>query len=67
MAFPRASQALSHYTVTELPKDPSNWLAVFKAAGYFEQTSFFREDRLRAGFARSKPLVDAWGGSRTST
>jgi hypothetical protein len=40
---------------------------VSRAAGYFEQTSFSREDQLRDGFAHSKPVVDVWDRSRTPT
>jgi predicted enzyme involved in methoxymalonyl-ACP biosynthesis len=42
--------------VPELPDDPSDWLAVFQAAGYFEQTSFSREDQLRAGYYKANAL-----------
>jgi predicted enzyme involved in methoxymalonyl-ACP biosynthesis len=39
----RVRDALPAVAVPELPEDPSEWLAVFQAAGYFEQTSFSRE------------------------
>jgi FkbH-like protein len=49
----RVRDALPAVAVPELPDDPSDWIAVFQAAGYFEQTSFSREDRLRAGFYKA--------------
>jgi len=39
--------------VPELPEDPSEWISVFQAAGYFEQTSFSREDQQRAGMYKA--------------
>jgi FkbH-like protein len=48
--------ALPSVAVPELPEDPSDWLAVFQAAGYFEQTSFSREDQLRAGYYKANAL-----------
>ena len=52
----RVRDALPAVAVPELPEDPSEWLAVFQAAGYFEQTSFSREDQLRAGFYKANAL-----------
>jgi FkbH-like protein len=46
----RVRDALPAVAVPELPEDPSDWIAVFHAAGYFEQATFSREDTLRAGF-----------------
>jgi FkbH-like protein len=40
----------------ELPEDPSDWPAVFQAAGYFEQSGFSKEDGLRAGFYKANAL-----------
>jgi FkbH-like protein len=45
----RVRDALPAVAVPELPDDASEWIAVFQAAGYFEQASFSREDQLRAG------------------
>jgi HAD superfamily phosphatase (TIGR01681 family) len=44
----RVRDALPSVAVPELPEDPSDWLPVFQAAGYFEQASFSKEDQLRA-------------------
>jgi FkbH-like protein len=52
----RVREALPSVAVPELPDDPSDWLAVFQAAGYFEQASFSKEDRLRAGFYKANAL-----------
>jgi FkbH-like protein len=52
----RVREALPSVAVPELPEDPSEWPAVLQAAGYFEQTSFSREDQLRAGFYRANAL-----------
>ena len=52
----RVRDALPAVAVPELPEDPSEWLAVFQAAGYFEQASFSREDQLRAGFYKANAL-----------
>ena len=52
----RVRDALPSVAVPELPEDPSDWLAVFQAAGYFEQTSFSREDQLRAGYYKANAL-----------
>jgi len=52
----RVRDALPAVAVPELPEDPSEWLVVFQAAGYFEQTSFSREDQLRAGFYKANAL-----------
>jgi FkbH-like protein len=52
----RVRDALPAVAVPELPEDPCEWLAVFQAAGYFEQTSFSREDQLRAGFYKANAL-----------
>jgi FkbH-like protein len=49
----RVRDALPAVAVPELPEDPSEWIGVFQAAGYFEQASFSREDRLRAGFYKA--------------
>ena len=49
----RVRDALPSVAVPELPEDPSDWLMVFQAAGYFEQASFSREDQLRAGFYKA--------------
>jgi FkbH-like protein len=49
----RVRDALPAVAVPELPDDPSEWIGVFQAAGYFEQTSFSREDQLRAGFYKA--------------
>ena len=52
----RVREALPSVAVPELPDDPSDWLAVFQAAGYFEQASFSKEDRFRAGFYKANAL-----------
>ena len=52
----RVRDALPAVAVPELPEDPSEWLAVFQAAGYFEQAGFSREDQLRAGFYKANAL-----------
>jgi FkbH-like protein len=49
----RVRDALPAVAVPELPEDPSDWIAVFQAAGYFEQAGFSGEDRLRAGFYKA--------------
>jgi len=49
----RVRDALPAVAVPELPEDPSDWLGVFQAAGYFEQAEFSREDQLRAGFYKA--------------
>jgi FkbH-like protein len=49
----RVRDALPAVAVPELPEDPSEWISVFQAAGYFEQASFSREDQLRAGFYKA--------------
>lgn len=49
----RVREALPGVAVPELPDDPSEWISVFQAAGYFEQTSFSREDQLRAGMYKA--------------
>jgi len=49
----RVRDALPAVAVPELPDDPSEWIAVFQSAGYFEQASFSREDQLRAGFYKA--------------
>ena len=49
----RVRDALPAVAVPELPDDPSEWLAVFQAAGYFEQTSFSQEDQQRAAFYKA--------------
>jgi FkbH-like protein len=46
----RVRDALPAVAVPELPEDPSEWITVLQAAGYFEQPGFSKEDRLRAGF-----------------
>jgi FkbH-like protein len=52
----RVRDALPSVAVPELPEEPSNWLMVFQAAGYFEQATFSREDQLRAGFYKANAL-----------
>lgn len=52
----RVRDALPAVAVPELPEDPSDWIAVFQAAGYFEQAGFSREDQLRAGFYKANAL-----------
>jgi FkbH-like protein len=49
----RVRDALPLVAVPELPEDPSEWISVFQAAGYFEQPGFSREDQLRAGFYKA--------------
>ncbi len=49
----RVRDALPAVAVPELPDDPSEWISVIQAAGYFEQTSFSREDQLRAGMYKA--------------
>jgi FkbH-like protein len=49
----RVRDALPSVAVPELPDDPSDWLPVFQAAGYFEQAGFSKEDQLRAGFYKA--------------
>ena len=55
----RVRDALPSVAVPELPEDPSDWLAVFQAAGYFEQAGFSKEDQLRAGFYKANALRTA--------
>jgi FkbH-like protein len=52
----RVRDALPSVAVPELPEDPSDWLAVLQAAGYFEQAGFSQEDQLRAGFYKANAL-----------
>lgn len=52
----RVRDALPAVAVPELPEDPSEWLTVLQAAGYFEQTSFSREDQQRAGYYKANAL-----------
>jgi FkbH-like protein len=52
----RVRDALPAVAVPELPEDPSDWLPVFQAAGYFEQAGFSKEDQLRAGFYKANVL-----------
>jgi FkbH-like protein len=52
----RVRDALPSVAVPELPEDPSEWLPVFQAAGYFEQADFSKEDQLRAGFYKANAL-----------
>jgi len=49
----RVRDALPAVAVPELPEDPSEWIGVFQAAGYFEQQAFSREDQLRSGFYKA--------------
>jgi FkbH-like protein len=49
----RVRDALPAVAVPELPEDPSDWIPVFQAAGYFEQAGFSSEDQLRAGFYKA--------------
>jgi len=49
----RVRDALPAVAVPELPDDPSEWISVFQAAGYFEHTSFSREDQQRAGMYKA--------------
>ncbi len=55
----RVRDALPSVAVPELPEDPSDWLSVFQAAGYFEQADFSKEDQLRAGFYKANALRTA--------
>jgi len=52
----RVRDALPSVAVPELPEDPSDWLMVIQAAGYFEQATFSREDQLRPGFYKANAL-----------
>jgi FkbH-like protein len=52
----RVRDALPSVAVPELPEDPGDWLPVFQAAGYFEQTGFSKEDAQRAGFYKANAL-----------
>jgi FkbH-like protein len=52
----RVRDALPSVAVPELPEDPSDWLPVLQAAGYFEQAGFSKEDQLRAGFYKANAL-----------
>jgi FkbH-like protein len=52
----RVRDALPSVAVPELPEDPSEWLGVFQAAGYFEQSGFSKEDQQRAGFYKANAL-----------
>jgi FkbH-like protein len=52
----RVRDALPSVAVPELPEDVGDWLPVFQAAGYFEQTSFSKEDQLRGGFYKANAL-----------
>lgn len=52
----RVRDALPSVAVPELPEDPSEWISVFQAAGYFEQAVFSREDQLRAGYYKANAL-----------
>src|SRR5260370_39183240 len=52
----RVRDALPSVAVPELPEDPSEWIPVFQAAGYFEQAVFSKEDALRAGFYKANAL-----------
>jgi FkbH-like protein len=49
----RVRDALPAVAVPELPDDPSEWISVVQAAGYFEQTSFSREDGLRGAMYKA--------------
>ncbi|MCW5704194.1 MAG: HAD family hydrolase, partial [Bradyrhizobium sp.] len=49
----RVRDALPEVAVPELPDDPAEWISVFQAAGYFEQTGFSPEDRQRAGMYKA--------------
>ncbi|MGQ0686668.1 HAD-IIIC family phosphatase [Bradyrhizobium sp.] len=49
----RVRDALPAVAVPELPDDPAEWISVFQAAGYFEQTGFSREDRLRGAMYKA--------------
>jgi FkbH-like protein len=49
----RVRDALPSVAVPELPDDPSEWIPVFQAAGYFEQAVFSKEDTQRAGFYKA--------------
>jgi FkbH-like protein len=49
----RVRDALPSVAVPELPEDPSDWISVFQAAGYFEQSGFSKEDQLRASFYKA--------------
>jgi len=52
----RVRDALPSVAVPELPEDVGDWLPVFQAAGYFEQTGFSKEDAQRAGFYKANAL-----------
>jgi FkbH-like protein len=49
----RVRDALPAVAVPELPEDPSEWISVLQAAGYFEQPGFSKEDQARAGFYKT--------------
>ena len=53
----RVRDALPAVAVPELPEDPTDWLSVFQAAGYFEQAGFSKEDQLRAGFYKANRFL----------
>lgn len=48
--------ALPQVAVPDLPEDPSNWVPILQAAGYFEQPSFSIEDRQRTEYYRGNAL-----------
>jgi FkbH-like protein len=52
----RVRDALPPVAVPELPADPCEWVGVFQAAGYFEQSGFSKEDQQRAGFYKANAL-----------
>ena len=49
----RIRDALPSVAVPELPEDPSEWVSVIQAAGYFEQVGFSKEDQIRTGFYKA--------------
>jgi FkbH-like protein len=55
--------ALPGVAVPELPTDPTLWLPVFQAAGYFEQQSASEEDRKRTGYYKANMQRAALQGS----
>jgi FkbH-like protein len=61
--------ALPAVAVPELPADPTLWLPVFQAAGYFEQQSISEEDLKRAEYYRGNiqrtALQDSAGDENT--
>jgi FkbH-like protein len=48
--------AVPQVEIPELPNDPSAWLEIIQAAGYFEQLSFSTEDRARTDYYKGNAL-----------